>query len=365
MSYCQMDGNPSLVSEMWFEALSGGRLSMKHAPGKARGDKLKMLSSHILTDPRMAGLGAPFNPSVVDVGGTLHVSVRLWGLAENMTRNLLSQWSGKHLESGGFLANKSKHADPAYGFEDLRLFTYQGRLMAVAAISTRSTTGSPRTRQALITIEDGNITEVYEMPSGRHEKNWMPCVYGDKLRLIYSTDPLTVLDWDPIKKVTNPMPSEIPPVDGLIRGGSQLVPYKSGWLAVVHQVHTAAPKVGVYVHKFAHFDKALTSVKLSAPFYLRHVGIEFVSGLARHGGRYVMTYGVADKEAWLSEVEPAVIEDMFSRESEASEIVPVTLISANRENQPVPVFYKQPAKPQRPPPETVPLHGNYLLHLLT
>ncbi len=120
---------------------------------------------------------------------------------------------------------------------------------------------------------------------------------------------------------------------GHIRGGSQLVEYDDGYIAVVHEVfHPPYVDVGwnpllggfppkapggqksqvVYLHRFAVFDRDLMSVRLGRHFYFNRVGIEFCAGLTRWRGRLVVSYGVTDNEAWLIQVSKAAVDAELS-----------------------------------------------------
>lgn len=216
---------------------------------------------------------------------------------------------------------------PAGELEDLRVFSWQERLWAVAATHKNVTA----IRQTLLELsEDGSeILKVHVQPSGRHEKNWMPCVRGDNdLRLVYSTHPLVTMRVAdrPGGVFAVPEATSIPQTTGHIRGGSQLIAWEGGFLAVVHQVHKMAvtapghnPMLGfwppvvkdpvagdakvVYLHRFAFFNHELSQVVLGEPWYFRQIGIEFCAGLAKLGpNHFAAAFGVADKEAWIAKI---------------------------------------------------------------
>lgn len=208
--------------------------------------------------------------------------------------------------------------------EDLRVFNRPDGLWAIAAVHD-GRQPPVSIRQAILALDDdgGAITRVHVQPSNRHEKNWMPCVMPDgSVRVVYSTEPLIVLDMDlAFNEVrTLPRADAIPHINGYVRGGSQLIPWKDGYLAIVHRVYRrlavpenfnpllsgfwAAPSPGpavTYQHHFAFFDHWLEKVTVGAPWHFRGPGVEFCNGLARVGDHWVAAFGVADKEAWLVE----------------------------------------------------------------
>lgn len=271
-------------------------------------------------------VGAQHNPSVF-VDGGLFVTVRV--LHEHKTTNYIAavtpDWN---LTGEQLLAQKAR---PSPQLEDLRPFIHNRRLMAVAAahpgeIPARSV------RQAIIELFPGLVGEVHLQPSVRNEKNWMPLVRDNgELVFVYSVKPLVILrsDRDGVFWAPEKHPA------GMIRGGSQLVPWRDGYVAIVHQVykpprdregHNAllgfwadpAPESGppvTYLHRFVYFDRDLTSVQLGRLFFFREPGIEFCAGLVRWEGQYVAAFGVADKEAWLVEVAEETIAAMLEEET--------------------------------------------------
>lgn len=219
--------------------------------------------------------------------------------------------------------------------EDLRVFTWRGRLWAIGCVHD----GAPTPgwiKQALLELSpDGaEILQAHVINSDRHEKNWMPCVSGEELTLVYSTSPLITISVESSTKV--PAASGIPQEMGCVRGGSQLIPYGDGWLAIVHQVFrppriaaghnpllggweppVSDPIAGdakvVYLHHFATFDKELTAVKLSEPFYFIYPQVEFCAGLVRQGDKFVASFGAGDKEAWLALFTSEAVAEAFAK----------------------------------------------------
>ena len=285
--------------------------------------------------------GAQHNPSVFVVDGELHALVRV--LHGRRTTNFVGRVSEDWTLPTARRVNVvgvPPHETPAE-IEDLRIFSWRGGLWAIAAAHDGH--NPPYAiRQALLELSpDGAaIRGVHVQASARHEKNWMPAVLGDRLRLVYSVDPLVVLEMDGYR--VRPEAKSIPQTTGHLRGGSPLVPWQSGgqWLAIVHEVHrprrTSAnhnhlltsfwppvapdPVAGlepvVYLHRFAIFDAELTTVRFSPPWYFKHVGIEFCPGLVAHGGRLIASFGVADKQAWLAEIALETVAAFFHEPQE-------------------------------------------------
>jgi hypothetical protein len=264
-----------------------------------------------------------FNPTVcVDQNGDLRVIVRV--ISDEWRASPWTSNFAARVDSNWKLVEPQRvrpHPHPMWNhLEDLRLFLWQGRLHATAGswIPTRVEAGF---QQVLLELSDDASEIVGAKPqpkAARCEKNWMPCVDGDRLRLVYAVDPLVVLaDGEQPPVLAKPIEY------GMLHGGSQLVPWRDGWLALVHRQarddegHNHAwntfwsPSPWFYLHHFARFDAALTRVEISRPFFLHTPGVEFCSGLAWWQNNLVAAFGVVDKTAWLAEILPETVDAQF------------------------------------------------------
>jgi hypothetical protein len=284
--------------------------------------------------------GAQHNPCVFTHAGELHAVVRvLHGRkTTNYVGKLSSEWTlptARRIVFGDVPPREIPTE-----VEDLRVFSWQGRLWAICAAHDGN--NPPRAiRQGILELSDdgAEIRRIHVQPSPRHEKNWMPAVLGDRLKLVYSLDPLVTMDVQAVQSGgyhAMPGAPSIAQTTGHLRGGSQLVYWGPGqWIAIVHQVHkprripsnynhllssfwppvvkdpVAGDEKVVYLHRFAIFNADLGLVQFSEPFYFKHVGIEFCSGLALHEERLIASFGVADKEAWLAEIAHATVRRMM------------------------------------------------------
>jgi hypothetical protein len=287
--------------------------------------------------------GAQHNPSVFLLGENLYVNVRV--LHENRSTNYIARveddWTLVEVKTmhpkASSVVRGPIRTPLSLNFpkcEDLRVFSWRNKLWAIGCTHNGGLAPSWM-RQALLELSsDGSeIVQVHIFQSDRNEKNWMPCVDGENLSLVYSTDPLISLHVEAPNKI--PTAQGIPQTLGYVRGGTQLVPFEGGWLALVHQVYKPPrvapgynPLLGgwappardaiagdapvVYLHQFAYFDKDLTSVELGEPFYFVRPGVEFCAGLVRLASQgFVASFGVADKEAWLALFNEKTVKDTF------------------------------------------------------
>jgi glycosyltransferase involved in cell wall biosynthesis len=193
------------------------------------------------------------------------------------------------------------------GFEDIRPFMWRGRLWCSACIRQVTTEGWCRQVLARIDLDDrGHLRLSQWSVLGQdspteHQKNWMPLVLGDSLRFVTACDPVRLAD------DTGSLISESKPTIAAdhFRGGSQLVGFSGGWLALVHEVHSAdGGQNRRYLHRFIWLDGRLRLRSTTQPFYFREVGIEFAAGLAWHPDdlRLLISFGVGDAESWIAGV---------------------------------------------------------------
>lgn len=303
MSYHDFSARPWPVWKDWYDALAGGKQTMQLAGTVPETKPLETVVSYQLDVPDGV------NPSVVVHDGRLLVNVR------TPTANVLGELIARKVL---FQTKVEGPYQPSLReFNPVRLYSLAGSLGGVACWADYSTTGTLHAQAALLkltgTVEAGWVGEKPAvLPSTRYEKNWMPCVDGDKLRIVYSVDPLAVLDAPYTVTDTTPM-------GGTLRGSSQLVPYNDGWLAIVHQTHLLKDAAGgnlpVYLHRFVTFDKGLTAATVGRPWHFQKKGIECVGGLAFWKDRFIISYGLDDthptRAAWIAGVSPETVTEML------------------------------------------------------
>lgn len=290
-----LSGMPGIVSAGWLDTVAGGKQVMKLAGALPETKPLAVADSYKLDIPDGT------NPSVVVHNEKLIVCVR------TPTANVLGELAGRKAVGAVPVIG---HTPSVREFNPWRLYSLAGHLGAVGCHADYGVKGTPHAQIALVTLAGGVMTGETVIPSARYEKNWMPCVDGDRLRLVYCVDPLVVLD-SPYT-VTDSIP-----MGGILRGSSQLIPYgEDKWLGIVHQTHLPhGAKTGVYLHRFVQFRRDLGAAWWGRPWHLRGQGVEIVAGLAFWQGRYIVSYGTDDmsasRAAWIAEVSPETVEEML------------------------------------------------------
>ncbi len=195
--------------------------------------------------------------------------------------------------------NALRSTYPVHGFEDARLFYWNGAWHATATVCDFTEEGQREI--ALLDIEeDGAIVHAEPLRgpwSNQAQKNWMPFVEGDDVKFVYATEPTTIFslhDGHAIAPTANSAFGH-----GRLRGGSQGVKVDDGWIFVVHDV--AFPGSGrIYLHRFVMLDEQLRLVSMTDPFYFEKLGIEFCAGLAMVNDKLVASYAVNDGSAKLA-----------------------------------------------------------------
>ena len=195
------------------------------------------------------------------------------------------------------------------GLEDVRLYRVKEHLCFSACIREQEATGMPQQIRGV--IEDGKVVSWAKMSEATAcEKNWMP-IANDNQDFFYRLD-VVIHKWDLDHKedtlVATKNPCDIYVSE--ISGGSQAIPFKGGYLAVVHEASVdPTNNKRTYWHRFASFDRYMGLQRLSRPFVFFDKQIEFCCGLAYCPNRnsLLLSFGVRDAEAWVAKVATAEV----------------------------------------------------------
>lgn len=312
--YWDLSVRPWDAQKDLFETLSGGKNTAAREP-MTDAAQLPTLATFPLDVP------GGFNPSIVMWQGRLVAMVRT--VQHGATVNFFGEVQDRRLVNPKRV-NEPRGFKSAWGIEDCRLFVMDNSLWAVATYgqggSTQLARGSSAKKigHALAKMvigrldPNGNFEFGCIQESPRHEKNWSPIVDQvdgkDRLRFLYAVNAPVVTVWDGSRAM--PPAAELAESTGHLRGGSQVIPYKDGWLTVAHGV--ANTKGKMYTHRFVSYDKGLTSAKEGRPFYFQHRGCEFCAGMARlPGGDFALSYGVTDDRAFVAEVATDTVDEFL------------------------------------------------------
>lgn len=146
-------------------------------------------------------------------------------------------------------------------------------------------------------IFEGLLTKPF---AGKVEKNWCPPeIHTDKFDFVYS----------PTQTIKEGVLSGEIDYSGRIHGGSQLIPWESGWLSFVHRIHRfqhAWGGVFQYVNYAMKYDEKGIATEISQGFLLfGDNNIEFISGLVKtHDDKLLASLGVGDRYCALATIDP-------------------------------------------------------------
>jgi len=275
------------------------------------------------------------NPSIeVDVGGHINCNFRCVNYKiDDQGRYMIGEkeCNDAPIETRNFLAKLNWdfsvvkmreiiwHRPPAkfdkvIGLEDIRLYRKSGELWFNACVREQAANGTCQQWRGKLVhdIDDHFILVKNDGPlSGEDavEKNWMPIVRGgtedafiyrlDKIRYPGRSDP--------------EVKSETKLAVGDISGGSQAIPFRHGYICVVHEASVGPDNKRTYWHRFAWFNQDLELRRLSLPFVFEEKQIEFCAGLAFHpnGSDFILSYGVRDAEAHFATVNMEEVAQML------------------------------------------------------
>lgn len=197
------------------------------------------------------------------------------------------------------------------GLEDARVVTWNDRIYLTGVRRDTTTNGVGRMELSELVWNDGKAFEVSRSripappPDNSYcEKNWMP-VLGRPYHYVKWTNPTELVRFDPASGATETVfLSEYSHLGtGDLRGGSQVIPFGGGYLAVVHEVSLfnseAGRKNAVYRHRFVLWDADFKVVEVSEKFSFMGGKIEFCCGMAELGDDLLISFGFQDNAAFL------------------------------------------------------------------
>jgi hypothetical protein len=217
------------------------------------------------------------------------------------------------------------------GLEDLRLrrgpsggITVSGTCLDTANQPT-APNGAPMARIATARLlpDAGVLTHFECLPEpfqGRYEKNWAPI----ESNMCSDNRPVWLYSaWEEGRVATvarfGNKPgnhawivgsrSESPFALRHLRGRSQLIETHGGsrLLGIFGEAFDDGRRM--YDHRFVEFSLDLHPLRWSPPFRLGpQRGVEFVAGLQRRHGTFIISYGLRDEEAWLATLPVASVE---------------------------------------------------------
>ena len=221
--------------------------------------------------------------------------------------------------------------EPVWGFtglEDARLVVWDDKLYMTGVRRDTKTDGEGRMELSEIDVREDGVFEISRKriaapgdDTSYCEKNWMP-VLDKEFTYVKWCNPTEVVEVDISKVKAETVHLEnvryFPDSDkGLTepRGGSQVLPWGDGYIALTHEVDLFQcemnVKDGVYRHRFILWDKNFNIKAKSEDFTIAGGHTEFSCGMCIHNEKILITFGLHDNAAYLLEVPKSVIDNML------------------------------------------------------
>ncbi len=208
------------------------------------------------------------------------------------------------------------------GLEDARLVHWNNKFYLTGVRRDLDTIGTGRMELSEIEFTDNSVKEISRfripgpLPDDEYcNKNWMPIL----------DMPFHYVKWTNATQIVKVIPEEnrtetvvlkdwiSAPKD--LRGGSQVLSYKDGYLTINHETDLfkseAGRKNATYRHRFTYWDKDWNIQKFSEVFSFLENQIEFACGMAKYQNDYLITFGVQDNAAYVLRVPGALMEEMI------------------------------------------------------
>jgi hypothetical protein len=206
------------------------------------------------------------------------------------------------------------------GLEDARLVKWDDRYYLTGVRRDTTPNGQGRMELSELEITDTDVKEISRFripsPGGDNsycEKNWMP-ILDQSFHFVKWTNETEVVKVDVQNKTceTTVLKNKIEMQKDL-RGGSQVIPYKNGYLTLNHETDLynseAGRKDATYRHRFTYWDKNWNIQRFSNVFSFLEAKIEFACGMARYKNDYLITFGFQDNAAYILRVPQHVMEE--------------------------------------------------------
>ena len=206
------------------------------------------------------------------------------------------------------------------GLEDARLVKWEDKFYLAGVRRDIDTIGTGRMEMSELEITPSGVREINRTripapaPDKSYcEKNWVP-VTDKPYHFIKWTNPTELVKVGLEEKTCDTVfLGEKKPLEKDLRGGSQIIPFRDGYLGVMHETNLfkseAGRKNAIYRHRFTVWDKDFNIVKFSKEFTFLNNAIEFSCGMTKYRDDYLLTFGVQDNAAYILRVPAKVLED--------------------------------------------------------
>jgi hypothetical protein len=220
--------------------------------------------------------------------------------------------------------NLPRERFPAFnieGFEECRLFSYQGSDWFSCNTSNTNNTGCYQVSLCKLSKDLSNETVEVErlipLPNPdphRNEKNWLPFFCEGDLKFITSYNPLIFFSYALETAASNAVIAPKPSLDfSHFKGSSPPIYFEGGYLALVHSTAHLANGVRAHIHYFLYFDCNLKIDKISQPFVFQHQGIERCHSMcsSHSGEEIILPVEIEERETYLYSIDKETVRSLL------------------------------------------------------
>lgn len=194
-------------------------------------------------------------------------------------------------------SGRNKFSHHIMGLEDIRLFSETEFFCTCLEYNEKRT---PQMCYCQYDRSTGYVTKIMPLSVTdeiKCEKNWLPLVIDGELCCIYQFNPLIIYTID---RQTGVMTEKINRKFetfnlSSFRGSTPPIPYKDGWLLIIHQVHYDSPRK--YFHRFVWFNHDFTSMSFSKAFYFVSPNIEYTVSMIIQNDQLIIPFSYRDNSS--------------------------------------------------------------------
>ena len=209
------------------------------------------------------------------------------------------------------------------GLEDCRIVKWEEKFYLCGVRRDTTTNGVGRMELSEIDIPNSfeeinrHRIPVPENSDSYCEKNWMP-ILDQPYHFVKWSNPVQIVKYDIKTNTTktvflgnlkeNMMQN--------LRGGSQVMPYKDGYICIHHITYLFRSeqdrKNATYRHVFTYWDKNWNVLKQSKQFDFMGANIEFCCGMSKYKDDYIITFGLQDNASYVLKISEDALENFIN-----------------------------------------------------
>lgn len=210
------------------------------------------------------------------------------------------------------------------GLEDARLVKWDNKYYLSGVRRDLDTKGTGRMELSEIKIEDKSVEEIRrdripapDPDNSYCEKNWVP-ILDKPYHYVKWSNPVEIVKYCPEEKTCKTV--FLGELDNNcvtnLRGGSQVIPYKDGYLTIHHITYLYKSEQGrknaTYRHQFTYWDRDFNVIKRSKIFDFMDAKIEFCCGMSKYNEDYLITFGFQDNCSFIIKISESNLENFIN-----------------------------------------------------